>query len=279
MSDLPALGAVIGTPIAQSLSPAIHAEAFAEFGHGGHYEAIDCGLQEMSATVSDLVARGACGFSVTMPLKESVVALCDELDPVAATLGAVNCVSCHEGTLVGHNTDGDGCCDALETVGGLDVEGKNVLVLGAGGTARSVCLALAARGARIVVRNRTWSRSEELIAMVRGAVPGATIVGGVADFEIGFDALVNTTSVGMGTDEAPLDSTFLHAGLVVLDAVYHPLQTALLKAAESAGAVCVDGLWMLVHQARRQQKIWFGVSSSAANMRSAALRALADRRQ
>lgn len=271
--------AVVGRPVGHSLSPAIHTVAFAEIGVDWDYVAIEVGPDEIGAVCDRVRAGDLDALSVTMPLKESIIAHLDEMTDVATTLGAVNCVARVDGRLIGHNTDGDGCCDALEQQGGLTIDGSKVLVLGAGGTARSVALALAARGARVSVRNRTSDNTRRLIEAVsshRGHLAGSVTAdpgGGL----FGFDAVVNATSVGMNSDDTPLAGDRISRGTVVLDAVYTPLRTRLLRDAESLGARTVDGLWMLIHQARRQELVWFGAAGSAAMMRAESERVLAQR--
>ncbi|MFM8793369.1 MAG: shikimate dehydrogenase [Acidimicrobiales bacterium] len=272
--------AVIGHPVVQSLSPAIHGASFRELGVDWTYDAVDCTVEELGRFVDGVRSGSHAGLSVTMPLKEAIVPLLDRLDANAAALGAVNCVSVRGGLLVGHNTDGDGCADALENEAGAVIAGADAVVLGAGGTARSVVTALARRGASVRVVNRTATRAAEVASLARRAVGGDADIRPGSMTDIGrATVLVNTTSVGMDSDESPVDAAVLHGGLVVLDAVYSPLDTALLRSARSAGARTVDGLWMLVHQARHQQLLWFGRCAGAAVMRSESERELAKRRK
>jgi len=270
--------AVIGSPVAHSLSPAIHSASFASLGIDWSYEAIEVTPENLGSFFSSVRDGGFGGLSVTMPLKESVIVHVDSLDDDARTLNAVNCVSVRNGHLRGHNTDGDGCCDAIESEGSVSLAGRQTVLLGAGGTARSVALALARRGADIVVVNRTRANAEELVRVVRETAGGSVhIAVGDESAIAGAAVLVNTTSVGMNTDDLPVSAGVLHGGLVVLDAVYSPLDTALLRAARSAGATTVDGLWMLIHQARHQQMLWFGRAADAGLMRAESVRELARR--
>ena len=270
--------AVIGSPVAHSLSPAIHSASFASLGIDWSYEAIEVTLENLGSFFSSVRDGGFGGLSVTMPLKEAVIAHVDSLDDDARTLNAVNCVSVRDGHLRGHNTDGDGCCDAIEAGGSVSLAGRRTVLLGAGGTARSVALALARRGADIVVVNRTRANAEELVRVVRESAGGSVnIVVGDESAIAGAAVLVNTTSVGMNTNDLPVSAGVLHSGLVVLDAVYSPMDTALLRAARSAGATTVDGLWMLIHQARHQQMLWFGRAADAGLMRAESVRELARR--
>lgn len=273
--------AVVGRPVAHSLSPAIHTAAFAEIGVEWDYVALDTGVDEVASVCGRLRSGDLSALSVTMPLKEAVIDHLDEVSDVARTLGAVNCVARVDGRLVGHNTDGDGCCDALEDQGGLRIEGATVLVLGAGGTARSIALSLAMRGAHVLVRNRTAANTTRLLDAV--ASHAGTLAGSVAasvvDDLSGVDAVVNATSVGMNSDESPMRGDAIPSGAVVLDAVYTPLRTRLLRDAEGRGARVIDGLWMLIHQARRQELIWFGRAGSVSTMRAESERVLQERSQ
>lgn len=277
--DAPLIGAVIGSPVTHSLSPAIHTAAFTSSGRRGKYIAVDCPVENLATVLSDLVVRGAAGISVTMPLKEEVIAHLDDLSPDARFLRAVNCIAVSPSGLVGHNTDGEGCCDALTEQGHATLHGAVAVVLGAGGTARSVALSLVRRGADVVVVNRTTKRATELVADVESLGARGTIrVGDATDLDRA-TVLVNATSVGMNSSEMPIDASHLHPGLVVLDAVYSPMETALLSAARNAGATVVDGLWMLIQQARHQQMLWFGNNPAAEPMREAAEQELAHRRK
>lgn len=274
----PLLAAVVGSPIKQSLSPAIHGAAFRARGLEGRYEAIECGVSDLADVIGTLRRAGVVGFSVTMPCKEVMFDLCDRVDPSAALLRAVNCVKCDGDRLIGFNTDGDGCCDALVEQGLVELSGSTAVVLGAGGTARSIALALLRRGCNVVVVNRTRSRAESMVTALSQApdVKAHIRCGSVADVAAA-EVVVNATSVGMGSGDSPVEAASLRSDLVVLDAVYHPLETAFLSAAIAAGARTVDGLWMLIHQARRQQEIWFGSRPDPGPMRAESERVLRGR--
>ena len=276
-TDAQLIAAVIGSPVTYSLSPVIHAAAFASAGRSGKYMAIDCTPDDLATVLADLTVRGVVGLSVTMPLKEEIISHLDELSPDARFLSAVNCVAVSASGLAGHNTDGEGCCDALTEQGRANLHDSVAVVLGAGGTARSIALSLVRRGAHVVVVNRTVERASELVSAVSALGARGTIrVGTEADVD-GASILVNATSVGMNSSEMPIDASHLHSGLVVLDAVYSPMETALLAAARGTGATVVDGLWMLIQQARHQQMLWFGENPSAGAMRVAAEQELSRR--
>ena len=273
------IAAVIGSPVSHSLSPAIHNAAFATASRDGEYVAVECGLRDVDTTVSNLQSSGLVGLSVTMPLKEAVIDCLDFVTPDADFLNAVNCISFGPTGSIGHNTDGDGCCDALIEQGGTRLRGATVVLLGAGGTARSIALALVRRGAHVVIVNRTQSHAMELAGSFAAFGDEVSISVGDQSTIASASILINATSVGMNSSDMPVDTSVLHNRLTVLDAVYSPLETSLLSASRSAGATVVDGLWMLIHQARHQQKLWFGEFSDASAMRLAAERELSARRK
>jgi shikimate dehydrogenase len=267
------VAAVIGHPVGHSLSPTMHNAAFAAAGLDWTYVAFDVAPGAADAALAAMRTLGIAGLSVTMPHKEAVAAAVDALDPAAAALRSVNTVARDgDGRLVGHSTDGDGFVDWLAACT-VDVAGTDVAVVGAGGAARSVVDALARAGAaRIAVVNRTPAHAVEAAALAAVAEVGTADDIGAADL------VVNATSVGMGTDELPFDANRLRPGQVVADLVYHPLDTALLRAARAVGCTVVDGLGMLVHQAVRQQLLWTGRRPDPAVMRAAAEAELARRR-
>lgn len=273
------IAAVIGSPISHSLSPAIHNAAFVVAQRSGEYIAVECGLNDVDAIMSNLQSAGLVGLSVTMPLKEAVIDCLDFVTPDADFLNAVNCISFGPTGSVGHNTDGDGCCDALVEQGGARLRGATVVLLGAGGTARSIALALVRRGAHVVIVNRTQSHAIVLVNSFSGFGDEVSISVGDQSSIASASILINATSVGMNSSEMPIDPSLLHNQLTVLDAVYSPLETSLLTASRVAGATVVDGLWMLIHQARHQQKLWFGEFCDASAMRLAAERELSARRK
>ena len=273
------IAAVIGSPISHSLSPAIHNAAFAAARRDGEYVAVECGVSEVEATMESLQSAGLLGLSVTRPLKETVIDFLDFVTPDADFLNAVNCISFGASGSIGHNTDGDGCCDALIEQGGVHLRGATAVLLGAGGTARSIALALVRRGAHVVVVNRTQSNALDLVNSFAGFGDEVSISVGDQSSIASASILVNATSVGMNSSDLPIDPIHLHSQLTVLDAVYSPLETSLLVRARETGATVVDGLWMLIHQARHQQKLWFGEFSDASAMRLAAERELSARRK
>jgi shikimate dehydrogenase len=272
------VAAIIGYPVVQSLSPAMHNAVFHQRKLDWTYVAMEVHEDALNGVLQTLGGTSIQAFSVTMPHKEAVFEMLSsvssdlgEVDESAKAARSVNTIAIRSGRMFGSNTDGDGCCNAIEQTG-VGIAGSRVVVIGAGGTARAVVVALARRGASdIAVINRTESRARDAVACADVARIGS--VDDIATANI----LINATSVGMGSQESPVDASRLHASLVVLDAVYQPLETTLLQNAKNAGAVTVDGLWMLVHQGALQQLAWFDEIGDVQLMRQAALDELANR--
>jgi shikimate dehydrogenase len=265
---------VIGAPVRHSLSPAILNAAFAAADLDWVFVAFDVADGDGPAAIEACRALRLGGLSVTMPHKEAVAAAVDELTPVAARLGAVNCVVPDGGRLIGDNTDGEGFVSSLRTDHDIDVRGLRVVVLGAGGAARAVIGAVADAGAsEVAVVGRTPARVDVAVALA----PGIARAGVDADVATA-DLIVNATPLGMGgSTELPLAPSALRQGQVVADLVYHPLRTPLLTAAASVGATPIGGLGMLVGQAAVAFERWTGVPADRAAMREGAERELADR--
>jgi shikimate dehydrogenase len=264
------IAGVIGSPVGHSLSPALHNAAFQAAGVDWFYGAFDVATGRAGEALAAMRTLGLAGLSVTMPHKEAVADGVDELDPAAAVLRSVNTVvALGDGRLRGHSTDGDGFVASLRDAG-VDPSGRRTAVLGAGGAGRAVVEALHRAGATAVVvvnRSRERAAAAARLAGDRGTV-------GTSGDAATCDIVVNATSVGMGTDALPLDPALLHERHVVVDLVYHPLETAFLAAAKRSGARSVDGLGMLVHQAALQQELWLGTRGDTRVMRAAAMRHL-----
>jgi shikimate dehydrogenase len=275
------LAAVIGWPARHSLSPTILNAAFAAARLDWAYVAFEVPEGRGGDAVEAMRTLGLGGMSVTMPHKAAVWAAVDERTPVAAELGAVNCVFWREDRLVGDNTDGVGFLDALRDDQGIDVAGLRCVVLGAGGAGRAVAHALGRAGAGdLAILNRSPGPAAEAAAL--GGAQAR--VGAPADVEAA-DLVVNATPVGMAGTRAerggpaplPLDPGLLGPGQVVVDLIYHPLETPLLAAAAIRGAAAVNGVGMLVHQAAHAFRRWTGSEPSIDAMAAATRRELARR--
>lgn len=270
---------VIGDPIRHSLSPALHNAAYRSADLDWVMVAM-VGPTGSGAPFVDLVRRhDVGGLAVTMPLKAEVAAAVDVLNPAATALHSVNTVVPSPEGALGMSTDGDGFVASLRA-SGHDPAGARIAVIGAGAAARSIVDGLGRAGASdIAIVNRTASAAVDAaeLAVAARAVDAQELPGVVG----ACDVIVNTTSVGMGVDEAdgvsPLDVTLIERRHVVADIVYHPLRTAMLAAAASIGASTVDGLGMLVHQAALQCLAWTGTTVDTSVMRAAAEAELAAR--
>lgn len=273
---------VVGDPIRHSLSPLLHNAAFAALG----IDWVSVALRVPAGSGADAVAAvrtlGMGGVSVTMPLKEEVAAAVDELTPVAARLGAVNCVIVRHRRTVGDSTDGDGLLGALAEECHFDPAGASCAVIGAGGAAKAAVDALVrAEASEVVVIGRHPGRASAAAALAgrRGRV-------GIASDVAGADLVVQATPVGMGNGglggpgagasaaaaagaAVPIDPGLLHRGQLVVDLVYHPLRTPLLVAAEHNGARTANGLGMLVHQAALAVQRWTGLAPPVEAMAAA----------
>lgn len=285
--------AVVGDPVEHSLSPRIFAQLFGELGIAGHYTALRVRQGELPPLL-DQVRRGAlAGLSVTLPHKEAILPHLDTLHPTARRIGAVNCVARHpDGTLVGFNTDAMGFLKALEG-GDVRLPAARLLLLGAGGAARAAAFAAASAGVKaLTIANRAparaltlardlceagwaWPEGEARRALAAqgwrlpetAGPSGRTYVASipleqapVQQALVHADVVVNATSVGLDDPAAsPLPpGTVLPQGIATMDMVYRPLHTAFLQQTRAAGGRPVDGLWMLVHQAIEQLRIWTG---------------------
>ncbi len=258
------LAAVIGDPVRHSLSPTLMNAAFAASGLDWTYVALEVSANRLPDALVGVRALGIAGLSVTMPHKESAAACADLLSSTAERLGAVNCLVNEDGVLIGHNTDGEGFVRSLRHGFGFDPSGRRCVVFGAGGSARSIILALADAGAtEIVVVNRTLGRAERAAALAgdRGEV---VALDGVRSDLVDADLIVNATSVGMGQPspaDMPFDASVVHDGQLVVDIVYSPLETPLLALARSNGATVANGVAMLAHQAAVQFELWTGTDA------------------
>lgn len=251
---------VIGWPVVQSRSPAIHNAAYGALDFDMVYTAFAVAPGHAAQAVAAMRTLGIRGFSVTMPHKADVIGSLDALTETARTLGAVNCITNDAGHLVGDNTDGAGFVAGLRHDTGVEIAGRGVVIVGAGGAARAIVLACAEAGAESVgVINRDGARAEVAAAL-------AESVGYVASSDDLPNAqiVVNATPVGMANTESSGSTALAIEGLapdaIVVDIVYDPLATPLLMAARSRGLTASGGLPMLVGQASVQIERWVGAS-------------------
>lgn len=272
---------IIGHPVAHSLSPVFQSAAFAHCGLDVSYERWDTPAASLEQRVAALRSDDCLGANVTIPHKEAVIPLLDELGGLSARVGAVNTIVNRERRLFGFNTDGPGFVAALKNEAAFDPAGKAVLLLGAGGAARGIAFALGeANAGQVALWNRSPDRAYRLLAELSAAGVRADWQG--APGAAGYDCIVNCTSVGMeGTateGESPCDFHHARPGALAVDIVYKPESTAFLKAAAAGGLRTLGGLPMLIYQGALAFELWTGVPAPVDVMFEAARRELAKAR-
>lgn len=259
MMDKTLRAGVMGWPIGHSLSPRLHGFWLKKYGIDGRYDALAIAPEKLAEALDNLPKKGFRGVNLTIPHKEAALMSMDELDPIAQRIGSVNTVVVRaDRSLEGRNTDVYGFTQNLLTAG-VDVRAGPAAVLGAGGSARAVVVALQDMGAEeIRIVNRTPERAEALKRQLGGMIEIFPWERARSAME-GAMLLVNTTSLGM-QDQPPLEITIdgLNRHATVTDLVYAPLVTGLLQRAQKRGHKIVDGLGMLLHQARPAFLAFFG---------------------
>lgn len=261
---------LIGHPVSHSFSPYIHNFLAEEYGVDFKYTCFDVEPSKVKEALEGIKALGIIGSNVTIPHKIEVMPYLDEIDKNAAIIGAVNTIQNKEGKLIGYNTDGKGFVHSVLNEGHT-LEGKHVMVLGAGGASRAVVVELAAHGVgKITICNNTLEKAEGLAAQVKENFPNvemATMPLTVGSKELaGVEVLINTTPLGMSSrkDLSPIgDEVVPPTDLVVCDIVYTPHDTKLLKWAMQHDLKVVHGIGMLINQAIASFEIWTGVQVDA----------------
>ena len=242
---------IILHPAGHTRSPAMHSAAFAACGMDATYRAFDIPPSELAGAIDRMRRLEWRQLAVSLPHKQTVIEHVDYVSEVARTIGAVNTVTRREnGQLEGENTDWLGALLALRKE--IEPQGRRAVILGAGGAARAVAYALVQEGADVWVLNRTESRAAELKHSLGTLGSGTLAELGDLNPEI----IVNTTSVGLRSDASPVVPDALPNGCVVMDSVYEPERTRLLKDADARGCRPLGGKWMLVYQAAEQFRLW-----------------------
>jgi len=258
---------IMGNPVAHSLSPAMHNAAFAELGINCIY--VPFPVTDVSSAMQGFKALGIQGVSVTIPHKQAVIPYLDSIDPVAEKIGAVNTLQIENNRISGFNTDWQGANRALKLV--TELAGKSVLVLGAGGSARAIGFGLLEENAKVTLASRTPASGQNLAKDLNcNWLPLAE-----AD-TCHADILINATSVGMqpNQDQSPIAAKALSQFNVVMDIVYAPLRTKLLKEAEIAGCTTISGTEMLLYQGVHQFELWTGHEAPVDSMKKQLLMAI-----
>ena len=265
------LTALLGSPVAHSISPLMHNEAFQLLDLDYTYLCFEVNEETLTAAVDGLKACGIRGFNLTMPNKNKIVELLDELSPAARLIGAVNTVVNDDGHLTGYNTDGVGYMQAVKDAG-YDITGKAITIMGAGGAATAICAQAALDGVEkihIFARetSRFWDRTQKLAENINSTLPCKAVLHENKDTAALAQAisesalLLNATSVGMApnTEGTIIEDTSLyHPDLIVSDVIYNPRETRFLKEAREAGCRTFNGMYMLLYQGAEAFRLWTG---------------------
>ncbi|WGM88955.1 MAG: shikimate dehydrogenase [Candidatus Bathyarchaeum tardum] len=272
--------AIIGDPVEHSLSPVMHNAAFKELGLNLVYVAFTVTAKDLKDALLGVKSLGLNGLNVTMPHKNEVIKYLDELDVTAKSVGAVNTILNNQGKLRGYNTDGEGAIIALQE-NGVCPEKMKLVLLGAGGAAKAIAYQAAQNVNELVVLNRNSDKAKNLVKLLPKNF-GASVKSGPLSFKVlkqeleTADILINATCVGMHPDNeiSPVPSKLLRPDLNVMDIIYNPLETKLLKDAKTVGAKVISGLEMLIYQGSVAFHIWTNCPAPVEVMRKAALNAL-----
>lgn len=265
------LTALLGSPVAHSISPLMHNESFRHLGLDYVYLCFDVTEDTLPEAVAGLKACGIRGFNLTMPNKNKIVELLDDLSPAARLIGAVNTVVNEHGRLTGYNTDGIGYMQAVKDAG-HDIIGKTITVMGAGGAATAICAQAALDGVEAIhifarPTSRFWTRTRKLVDTIHATLPCKAVLHDNADKEALKKAaaestlLLNATSVGMAPNtEASIitDTSIFRPDLIVSDVIYNPQETLLLRQARIAGCPTFNGMYMLLYQGAEAFRLWTG---------------------
>ncbi|MBT9138429.1 shikimate dehydrogenase [candidate division NPL-UPA2 bacterium Unc8] len=267
---------VIGFPIEHTASPAIHNAAFAALGLDCAYLPLAVRPENLGRAVAGLSSLGIIGLNVTIPHKETVIACLDEVSEEARRIGAVNTVAIRSGKLIGYNTDGKGFVQALKEEGKIDIQGRRIVILGAGGAGRAVAVQSGLEGAgELIIFDKIAPRAKRLAADIGRNIPQLR-VGVISWDKIKFnvgkaDILINATPVGMNAgDKLLIDPEWLLPRTLVFDLVYNPQETRLMQASRERGCSVVGGLGMLIHQGALSFELWTGKEAPLDAMRKAA---------
>lgn len=261
---------VMGDPIAHSMSPDIHNDAFEKENIEAVYHHFHVTKEGLNDAVKGMKALGIEGFNITIPHKTSIIPFLDDVDELALAIGAVNTVVNKNGRFIGYNTDGKGFFKSLcDEISG-DIKAKKTLVIGAGGAARAIYFTLVKEGVKQVdIANRTKERAAQLVSdCPYDKVSKALSIIEAEESLSQYDLIIQTTSSGMSPelDHSPLKVDQLKTGAIVSDIIYNPLQTKLLREAGEKGAETQNGLGMFINQAALAFEIWTGIMPDTARM-------------
>ncbi len=264
---------IIGDPVEHSLSPVIHNGGYKALGIDKEYEYLmeNVTPEDLKAFIQKVRDENILGVSCTIPHKETVIPCLDGIDETAKTIGAVNMIVNKNGTLQGNNTDWIGATRPLVKV--CDLKGSSAAVIGAGGAGKAFVYGLTNAGCKVTVYNRTLENAKPLAIQFGCELRSLDDQDQIKNTDI----ICNTTSVGMDSDESPINKAYLNKNQVVFDAVYSPLETRLLKDAKEKGAQTIPGTEMLLHQAFAQFQLFTGKEAPQKAMRQALMEHLSER--
>ncbi|WP_168120743.1 shikimate dehydrogenase [Paenibacillus sp. HB172176] len=270
---------VIGDPVRHSKSPIMLNKAFREAGVNGVYTAFHITPDKLGDFITGVRAMNIRGVNVTIPHKQHVMELIDEIDADALAIGAVNTIVNENGRLIGYNTDGIGYVRSLKEEAVASLGGKHIVVIGAGGASRGIVYALLKeKPARVTIANRTIEKAEQL---ARSLDCGGTEMHVEPNERLEplcgeADLVINTTSIGMfpKVEEAPVRGSWMKPGAVASDLIYNPLKTTFLKEAEAQGCIVHSGLGMFIYQGAYAFEYWTGKPAPVDAMREIVLSAL-----
>jgi len=273
---------LLGKPLGHSVSPQMHNLAFEKLGLDYCYLPVEVAPTDLQTVFNGLIRMNVVGLNVTIPHKINIIKYLDKLDPLAATIGAVNTICVQDGKTIGYNTDGEGFLQSLESEAHITPREKKFFLLGCGGAARAISMTLAHHGAeKIFICNRTLSKAEKLTLEINEEITNCAITvpqnaGNRADILQKCDVLINTTNIGMHPKEnaLPIEESFISKHLTVADIVYNPLTTQLLKVAKDRGCVTVHGLGMLINQGAAGFRLWTGAEPPIEEMSTSVFSAM-----
>ncbi|WP_175990967.1 shikimate dehydrogenase [Bacillus sp. Marseille-Q1617] len=269
---------VIGDPIAHSMSPVMHNAAFHDAGIQASYGRLHVVPSELPDAIKGIRALGLRGINVTVPHKTAVMPLLDEIDPLAASIGAVNTIVNREGKLIGYNTDGLGFVEGLKKDIQGDLSSKKVLIIGAGGAAKAIYFTLASLGVRnIDITNRSDDKAFDMIDSCPVDIESQYCKLQEAELKLHqYDIVIQTTSIGMfpAAEESPIRVDRVKTGAVFSDIIYNPLKTSFLRQAEQHGAVIQNGIDMFVYQGALAFTKWTGITPNTELMKNIVLKQL-----
>ena len=250
--------AVIGYPVSHSLSPIMFHWIFNSLKIDAEYKKIEVKKNELPQIINKIKDQDLDGINVTIPYKQSIMHLLDDINPRAKAIGAVNCVMKKNSKIIGNNTDWYGFIVALQK-NKIDLSNKEIIILGAGGAAKSIIFALEKIGIKkIILCNRTLQNAQLLQNNIIEPHKMSDLISIIKYNSV----IINTTSVGMKSSQSPIDHSLLHNEQILIDIIYTPLQTQFIKYGNAIGARTLNGLDMFIHQGLASLDLWFGESLS-----------------